>query len=271
MNIARKRIITITPTQSVKNAMNSMIKNHIRRIPVIHPGSRKLEGMVRTREIVDFLGGGPRHDIVLHKFGGNFYAAINEPVRTIMLRQFPAGGVYMSIAEAAKFLLSTGVGGAPIVDREGNIVGIISERDFIAYVPPTTNTPVSYYMTRRVITAGPKLSIREAARRMISWGVRRLPIVEGARLVGILTTVDLIRFFGTSKVFHYMRTNRMDEVLSIPVEEIMTEKVLTVAPDTDVGEAAGLMREKECGGLPVVEKSELVGIITEHDMLRVLI
>jgi CBS domain-containing protein len=251
--------------------METMIKNKIRRIPVIHPGTRKLEGMVRTREIVDFLGGGPRHDIVLHKFGGNFYAAINEPVRTIMLRQFPAGHIYMSISEAARFLLETGVGGVPIVNREGNIEGIVSERDFVAYVPPTTGTPVSYYMTRRVVTAGPKLTVREAARRMISWGVRRLPVVEGGQLVGVVTTVDLIRYFGTSHVFRYMQSNRMDEVLSVPVEELMTKRVLTVDPSTDVGEAAGLMRERGCGGLPVVERSSLVGIITEHDVLRAII
>jgi len=270
MTIARKRVISTTPTQTIKSAVKLMTGNHIRRLPIIRPGTQKLEGMLRSRDIIDFLGGGPKHEIVLHKFGGNFFAAINEPVRTIMARNFPAGDIRMSIPEAARFLLRSGVGGVPILDRNGNIQGIISERDFINYVPASTGTLVSYFMVRRVITAGPKLSIREAAQRMISWGVRRLPIVEGGDLVGIVTTVDLIRYFGTSKVFQHMLSQRMDEALSVPVEEIMTREVLKVTPETDVGEAASLMREKKCGGLPVVEGSSLVGMITEHDLLRLL-
>jgi len=59
--------------------------------------------------------------------------------------------------------------------------------------------------------------------------------------------------------------------MSVGVEEIMTRDVLTVAPGTDVGEAAGLMRERGCGGLPVIERDELEGIITERDMLELLI
>ena len=47
----------------------------------------------------------------------------------------------------------------------------------------------------------------------------------------------------------------------------MTSDV-TMAPETDLGEVAGLMRERGCGGLPVVAGDELVGIITEHDLLE---
>jgi CBS domain-containing protein len=248
-----------------------MLDNRVRRLPVLRSGTRKPEGMLRSRDLVDFLGGGPKHDMVLYKFGGNFFAAINEPVRSVMTRDFPAGDVYMSIVEAARFLLSTGVGGIPILDRNGDLRGIISERDFMSYVPSSTGTSVSYYMVRRVVTAGPKLSIREAARRMISWGVRRLPIVEKGELAGIVTTVDLLKYFGSSKIFEHMRHQRMDEALSVPLEEIMIKQVVKVAPDADAGEAASLMREKGCGGLPVVEDGSLVGIITEHDLLRLLV
>jgi len=159
----------------------------------------------------------------------------------------------------------------PILDGREQIAGIVSERDFISYVPATTGTPVSHHMTRHVITAEPELQIREAARRMISRGVRRLPVVHERELVGIVTSVDILQYFGTSKVFEHMLSQRLDEAMSVGIEEIMTRDVLTVAPETDLGEAAGLMHGRGCGCLPVIERGELRGIITERDMLELLI
>jgi CBS domain-containing protein len=57
---------------------------------------------------------------------------------------------------------------------------------------------------------------------------------------------------------------------SIMVKEIMTYPVVTVAPDTSVGEAADLMVHKGIGCLPVVDGAKLVGIVTKTDLLRCL-
>jgi CBS domain-containing protein len=271
MSIARKPVFTIPPTTRIKNAAEIMVERKVRRLPVTDPGTQKLIGMLRTRDIIDFLGGGEKHKIVQLKFKGNFFAAINEPVRSIMSEKVVCGTVDMSMMDVVRMLLDKGVGGVPILDDAGKIVGIVSERDFISYVPPVTGVSVSYHMTRHVVTAEPTLPIKEAARRMVSRGFRRLPVTRGRELVGIVTSVDILRYFGTSKVFEYIRSHRMDEAMSVGVQEIMTKDVLKVVPETDAGEAAGLMREKGCGGLPVVSGEDLVGIITEHDLLRLLI
>jgi len=270
MPLARKPVITIPPTTRIKNAAETMVKHNVRRLPVTDPGTQKLMGILRTRDIIDFLGGGDKHKIVQVKFKGNFFVAINEPVRTIMSDDIVFGTVDMSIMDVVKTLLDKGVGGLPILDETEKIVGIVSERDFVSYVPATTGIPVSYHMVRHVVTAEPALPVQEAARRMVSRGFRRLPVTHGRELVGIVTSVDILRYFGTSKVFEHMQSQRMDEAMAIGVQEIMTKDVLKVTPETDVGEAAGLMREKGCGGLPVVSGEELVGIITEHDLLRLL-
>ncbi len=271
MTIARKQIITITPTAPVKDAAQTMVRRGVRRLPVVRTGTKNLEGMLRSRDIVDFLGGGEKHNIIKTKFNGNFYAAMNEPVKIIMIKEFPSGNIYMSIEDAAKLLLKSGFGGVPILDKDEQMQGLVSERDFVAYVPAEVGTSVDYYMVRHVATVGPETPIVEASRRMVSWGVRRLPVVLGRVLVGIITTVDILNYFGTSKVYEYMRSQNMDDVLNVPVQEIMTKEVLKVAPETDVGEAAAIMRERGCGALAVVAGTSLVGIITEHDLLRLLV
>jgi CBS domain-containing protein len=271
MPLARKTVTTVPPTTRIKDAAELMVERGVRRLPVTSPGTKKLMGIIRTRDIINFLGGGEKFRIVQEKLKGNFFAAANEPVRTIMSEQVIHGTTDMSIIDAARLLLRTGVGGMPILDERGRIAGIVSERDFVSYVPATTGTPVSYHMTRHVISAEPELQIREAAQRMISRGVRRLPVVRERELVGIVTSVDILRYFGTSKVFEHMVSQRLDEAMSVDVEEIMTRDVLTATPETDLGEAARLMRERGCGSLPVVEQNELEGIITEHDLLELLI
>ena len=270
MPLARKTVITVSPTMRIKDVAGLMVKRGVRRLPVASPGTKKLMGIVRTRDIIDFLGGGEKFRIVQVKLKGNLFAAANEPVRTIMSEHVIHGTTDMSIIDAARLLLRTGVGGVPILDEREQIAGIVSERDFISYVPATTGTPVSYHMTRHVITAEPELQIREAARMMISRGIRRLPVVRERELVGIATSVDILRYFGTSKVFEHMLSQRLDEAMSVGVEEIMTRDVLTVTPETDLGEAAGLMHKRDCGCLPVIERDELEGIITERDMLELL-
>jgi len=271
MPIARRNILTIPPTVRIKDAAELMVKNNVRRLPITDPGTKRMIGIVTTRDIIDFLGGGERYKIVRNKFKGNFLAAVNDPIRTIMSEKVVYGTFNLSIKDVAKLLLRTGIGGVPILDEHAHVVGMVSERDFVPYVPIVAGILVGYHMTRKVVTAEPELQIKEAARRMISRGVRRLPVVRDRELVGIVTSVDILRYFGTGEMFEHMAYGWVDEAMSVGVDTIMTRKVLTVTPQTDIGEAAALMVERGCGGLPVVEGDELVGIITERNMLELLI
>jgi CBS domain-containing protein len=271
MAIARKSVVTAPPTMPIKTAAGLMVKHQVRRLPITIAGTKRIEGMVRSREIVDFLGGGEKHMIIKVKFKDNFHAAVNESVDKIMVRNFPHGEASMSMEDAARLLLQTGFGGMPILDSQGQIAGIISDRDFISFVPPTAGSTVSYYMVRHLVTTEPELSIKEAAKRMVSRGVRRLPVVRGRELVGIVTTVDILKYFASGRAFESLRQNPEGGFFGGQVQEIMTKEVISVAPDSDVGEAAALMKEKGCGGMPVVSGRELLGIITERDLLRLLV
>ncbi len=271
MPIARRSVITIQPTTRIKDAAEIMVKNKVRRLPVVDPGTKRMIGILITRDILDFLGGGEKSKIIQNRFKGNFLAAINDAVRTIMSEKVVCGTSAMSVNDVAQLLWKTGMGGVPIVDENQRVVGIVSERDFVTFTPAVTGTEVGYHMTRNITSAEPELQIKEAAKKMVSLGVRRLPVVEARVLVGMVTSVDILRYFGTGKMFEYMSTNRVDEAMSVGVEDIMTRNVLTVTQNTDVGEAARLMVERGCGGLPVVEEDELIGIITERDILGLLI
>ena len=82
--------------------------------------------------------------------------------------------------------------------------------------------------------------------------------------------MDIIRFFGTGKVFRYLKSGTITQVLSTPAVEIATKDVATIEPNVDVGQAAKIMQEKNIGALPVVKNEKLVGIITERDFFKII-
>ncbi len=271
MSIIQKPVTTVQLTTPIKRAAQLMVKHRVRRLPVVDPGTQKLSGVLRSRDVIDFLGGGDKHKIIEKKFRGNFFAAVNKPVRSIISSKPVFGTSKMSIEDAVRHLLETGVGGFPVLDGNSRVLGMVSERNLISHLPPAMGIPVSYYMSRHVVTVEPSLSIRDAACRMISRRFRRLPVVVKRRIVGIVTTMDILRYFGSSEVFRRMSSQSVEEAMAVTVQEIMTRDVLHVSPEVDIGEAATLMREKGCGGIPVVSGEELAGIITEHDLLRALV
>ncbi len=125
-------------------------------------------------------------------------------------------------------------------------------------------------MTRNPVTLTPRNTLAEAKRMADEHGLRRFPVVSGGKLVGIVTDRDMRQALPSTAVVHERRYSDyvLDRVL---VGGIMSRELTVVKPDTPVEEAARLILEHKVGGLPVVSRDKLVGIITETDILRAFI
>lgn len=271
MEITTKEVVTIPPSLPIKNASEKMVENRVRRLPVVSAGQGHLKGILVTRDIVDFLGGGEKYQIITEKHEGNFLSAINDSSKLIINRDAPYADTSVSISEVAKMLDQKGVGGVPILGKEDKIKGIVTERDFASYMPSPAQISVEKYMSTDVVTVDPDLFVSEAMKTMISEGFRRLPVTENGTLEGILTSMDVLEYFGTNEMFKHMKSGSIEEALSIEIEEIMTKDPVTANPREDLGEVGSEMRDEGYGGFPVLENNELVGIITERDILEVLL
>lgn len=101
--------------------------------------------------------------------------------------------------------------------------------------------------------------------------IRHFPVVDSeGRLVGVLSHRDFFRS-ALAAALGYGERGYQGVVKTLPVKELMTDSVVSVAPDAPVAEAARLMAEKKIGCLPVVDGDLLVGIVTQSDLLRLLI
>jgi CBS domain-containing protein len=269
--VAKSPVIMVAPTTPIYDAIQIMAKEGFRRLPIANPGTKHLEGIVTATDIVNYLGGGKKFGIIQQKFGGNFFKAINEPIRLIMTQKVVSIATSAKVSEAIEKMKEANLGGLPVVDGKKSVKAIITERDIAILFPArTSGIRVAQIMSEKVVTALPKTTIFEAERTMATQGFRRLPIVSDGKVVGIITAMDIVRFFGCGEVFRYLRSGTILQVLNTPALEIATKTVFTIEPDADVGEAAKTMREKNIGAVPVAKDGKLVGIVTERDFFKII-
>lgn len=125
---------------------------------------------------------------------------------------------------------------------------------------------VSDWMSRGVLAVEAFDSIAVARQIMAKHRVNQLPVVEGEKLVGIVTDRDIRDAYPTSIMIN--RAKEIDKFAeSYTVEEVMAYNVMSVRPQTPLAAAIKLLRRHRIGSLPVVEKKKLVGIITRSDIL----
>jgi CBS domain-containing protein len=131
----------------------------------------------------------------------------------------------------------------------------------------TANVTVKDLMMKNPATLDQNETLDLAEDVMHLGRIRHMPVIEDGQLVGIISQRDLFRSALITALGFGRKTSR-SLIKSIRIKEIMTRKVLTIAPDANVKDAARQMTEKQIGCLPVVEDGRLVGIITESDILR---
>ena len=126
-------------------------------------------------------------------------------------------------------------------------------------------------MTRNPVTINEEASIDEGLHLMRERKVRRLPVLDVAgRMVGIVSDKDLLHAAPSPATslsvyeLHYMLSK-------LTIKRVMSSHVITVSPSTPLEEAARIMADNKIGGLPVMENDQLVGIITETDIFKVLL
>jgi acetoin utilization protein AcuB len=122
-------------------------------------------------------------------------------------------------------------------------------------------------MTTPALTAELDLPILEARQLMERQRIRHLPVMEGGRLMGIVTDRDIrLNLPSPATSLSVWEINFL--IAKLTVGSVMRRAVITVDPQREAAEAARIMLDHKIGALPVVDGGVVVGIVTETDMLR---
>lgn len=162
---------------------------------------------------------------------------IRELMTTDVITISPAS----SLKEAARRMVEAGISGIPVTDDAGKLLGIITEADFLSTESERSGTSralrllrvftgdaepfsqerrVEDVMTRDVITIGSDADHSEAARIMERTGVKRLPVVDGGKLRGVVSRADILRAF-----------TRADQEIIGEIEETLLRKTMWIDPE----------------------------------------
>ena len=125
------------------------------------------------------------------------------------------------------------------------------------------------YMTTELVTVQETDTLLDATMFFVRSTFRHLPVVRGRQLVGVITERDVKQY--APSVLSGISAEDYNSIMeTTPISRVMARSPITVRPEQSVLEAAKLLYAKRLGCLPVIQDSELVGIITTTDVLKVL-
>jgi CBS domain-containing protein len=122
--------------------------------------------------------------------------ALKRKARDIMTSTVITAGEDMLITDVIKLLLRWHISGLPIVDNDGNLVGIITEHDVVNFALSghAATTTAAEVMTTNVVTYFPDTLVVEIINFFAAHKVRRVPVVEDGKVVGIISRRDIVRY-----------------------------------------------------------------------------
>lgn len=130
---------------------------------------------------------------------------------------------------------------------------------------------VKEWMTAQTVSIRDDATLPDAHELMREYNIRRLPVLDAnGMLVGIVSQTD-VREAQPSDATSLSIYELNYLLAKLKIKSIMTTNPVTVSPDDSVANAAQIMLERKIGGLPVVKDGQLIGMITESDIFRMVV
>lgn len=261
-NIMSKKVVVIDKDQNIHDALKSMKKHKVSRLPVVntnHNHQKELVGIITEKDIASHLGSSKYGNLPPSHFH----------VSTVMTSTPVTIDSDKSLGIAAQMMLENRIGGLPVVN-DGELVGMITKSDFMDTCQgrPFNEIKVEEHMNKEIITVSPQDRLVHARRIIIDDDLGRVIVTEDEEIQGILTAKDIaMAMISFRKVVpDKYKSSRIRNLL---VEDVMTQNVKTINKDATISEAASMMLEKGLSGLLVMDE-EMDGVITKTNILQLI-
>ncbi len=256
-SLASHSLVLLEENRSIRDAIEIMMKRGFRKIPLVNRKG-ELRGILTETDILNFLGGGEKSRIFR-----KHNRSLKIPVSNIAEKRVVAMDKKTDIRTALGIFKKRGKGLYPVLDGE-KIRSVVSEWDIIKTMKSNIGVKVMDVMVKRPMVTGCDFTAYEVSKVLCKGGFRRLPVTKKGVLVGIITPHDVIRYLRKNKKESGLRKDKTT------VDKMMERDIVSIGPDAYLSEAIRLMKTRGIGGFPVMENEELMGIITERDVIDAL-
>jgi CBS domain-containing protein len=172
-------------------------------------------------------------------------------IEDIMVRDVAGVTLPGSRDEVLKILKNKHISGVPVL-KDSKVVGIVTRTNLLQN---PEEEQLSLLMTRNPVTISPRSDLQTAARLLLENHIRRLPVVDEGKLVGLVTVADVV---GTIA----------DMNIDIPIKDYVEKEVVAIYSQTPLPVVARIMELAGAKAVPVLDSNlELVGIISDRDVI----
>jgi len=267
--------ITVNPNTTLVKAREILLKNKVKRVIIL---DKKMPvGVITERDIAKKI-----------------YELGTKPINSVKAKEFIQKKIFTltkenSVEECAKMMKKHRISLAIIINNDKTLDGIVTETDLVKVflIKESTQIKISKIMKKEVITAVPSDPILYVESLLIKYGISRVIIKRNQKPVGVITFRDFVpakipqwiaesadpkevQEYKFKKGLEEIHSNQMSYLFPFHATDIMSPNPITVNMNEDVKLAITLMIKYDISGLPVVNKSKMVGIITKSDIVSVL-
>jgi len=227
------------------------------RVVVLAPHN-VIRGIITGRVMLEVLAGWRASALRLKV---NLRGLLEEPVHVFANEVYNALPHWLGLAPAIGYMLENRLGYVLVVGEHIRLIGIVEEKTLLPYlVGRKYGTAVKEVMKRNLSIVSPEEPLRNALAKMVTHMRRRLPVVQGREVKGIVTTTDIL-----SAIINNI--DNLNEALNLSVREVMESNVTHIAPDDDLGVAIEKLVEEDVSSVLVLRNGHVEGIITRLDAL----
>ncbi len=249
-------VITLDKDRRLIDAINLMKQHEISRVVALHNG--RVVGVLTEKDIARELGSLQAYRLP----PGRFY------VSSVMTSDPISVAPDVMAKRAAELMLDHDISGLPVME-DGKLVGILTKMDFAKVCTGYDDVYVGQVMQASPTTISPGDRVIHARKLLLGEDLLALPVLEGGKLVGIVTARD---FAMKLAAFQEVVPNqyKSERIRNLLVGDIMTQPAVTIRTDMKLPRAAKLMLERKFSGLPVENLfGEMVGLLTKTELTEV--
>lgn len=267
--------ITVNPNTTLIKTREILLKNKIKRVIVVD--NRKPIGVITEKDIAKKI-----------------YGLGTKPIKSVKAMDFKPKTLFTltrdnSVQECAKLMKRHRINSIIILNKNKTLGGVVTKTNLASSFLTKETTPikVSTIMKRKLITVAPSDPILHVESLLLKYKISRIIVKRNQIPVGMITFRDFVpakipqwiaesadpkevQEYKFKKGLKENHSNQMSYLFPFHATDIMTSNPITIGTDDDVKLAITLMIKYDIGGLPVVRKSKLVGIITKSDIVNTL-